>query len=174
MVVPPRLVTERLILRGFEPRDLAPGIASAADPEVQRYLGGPRGPYEAYNNMATHAGHWALRGYGSWAVERRADGELLGRLGLWYPAQWPDVEIGFRLIRAAWGQGIASEAAARAIRHGFESAGLPQIIAVTDPDNKDSETMLKRLGFAREGWRHAWGYDNHFFRLTKKRWETAR
>jgi RimJ/RimL family protein N-acetyltransferase len=101
MVRPPRLVTERLILRGFAPRDVAPGVASAADPETQRFLSGPLGPYDAFANLATHAGHWALRGYGSWVVERREDLAPVGRVGLWHPEAWPDVEIGWRLHRSA-------------------------------------------------------------------------
>lgn len=151
MVVPPRLVTERLILRGFEPRDLAPGIASAADPEVQRYLGGPRGPYEAYNNMATHAGHWALRGYGSWAVERRADGELLGRLGLWYPAQWPDVEIGWRMHRSAWGSGYATEGARAALGWAWTTQPFDYLVSIIHPDNAPSQRLAQRLGHVNTG-----------------------
>lgn len=143
---PPRLVTERLVLRGYEPRDVAPHLASARDPEVQRFLGGPKGPYDAFGSLATHAGHWALRGYGSWMVERRSDGELLGRVGLYYPEGWPDVEIGWRFHRAAWGQGYATEAARAALGWVWTTQPFDHLISLIVPDNAPSQRLAQRLG----------------------------
>lgn len=146
---PPRLLTERLVLRGYEPRDVAPHLASAQDPEVQRFLGGPRGPYDAFASLATHAGHWALRGYGSWMVERREDGELLGRLGLYYPESWPDVEIGWRFHRAAWGKGYATEAARAALGWVWTTQPFDHLISLIVPDNAPSQRLAQRLGHVR-------------------------
>jgi RimJ/RimL family protein N-acetyltransferase/GNAT superfamily N-acetyltransferase len=151
MVAPPRLLTARLLLRAFEPRDVALGVASAADPEVQRFLGGPKDAYEAYNNMATHAGHWALRGYGPWMVERRADGEPLGRLGLWYPETWPDVEIGWRFYRSAWGQGYATEAARAALGWIWTNQSFDHLISLIVSDNTPSQRLAQRLGHINTG-----------------------
>lgn len=147
----PRLVTERLVLRAFEPRDVAPHVASSADPEVQRYLGGVKDPYEAFSTLATHAGHWALRGYGAWAVERRADGAYLGRVGLWHPEQWPDVEIGWRMHRAAWGSGYATEAARAALGWVWTTQPFDHLISVIHPDNVPSQRLAARLGHANTG-----------------------
>lgn len=151
MTAPPRLVTERLILRGFEPRDVAPHLESARDPEVQRFLGGPKGPYEAFGSLATHAGHWALRGYGSWMVERRADGEPLGRLGLFHPESWPDVEIGWRFHRAAWGKGYATEAARAALGWTWTTQPFDHLISLIVPDNAPSQRLAQRLGHVNTG-----------------------
>src|SRR5215218_3080085 len=65
----PRLATERLLLREWQARDLDAHAAMAADPEVMRYLGGVLDRSESWRQMAVHAGHWALRGYGNWVVE---------------------------------------------------------------------------------------------------------
>ena len=59
--------------------------------------------------MALFIGHWALRGYGIWVVER--EGALIGRIGLWQPEGWPGLEVGWLLGRDAWGHGYATEAA---------------------------------------------------------------
>ena len=151
MVRPPRLETERLVLRDFEPRDVAPSVASAADAEVQRFLGGPKRPYDAYTGLATHAGPWALRGYGAWMVQRREDGELLGRLGLWAPEEWPDVEIGWRFFRAAWGQGYATEAARAALGWAWTTQGFGHLISLIKPDNVPSQRLAQRLGHVNTG-----------------------
>lgn len=142
----PRLVTERLVLRAFEPRDVAPHLASSQDPEVQRFLGGTKDPYEAFSTLATHAGHWALRGYGPWAVERREDGEYLGRVGLWHPETWPDVEIGWRMHRAAWGSGYATEAARAALGWVWTTQPFDHLISLIHPDNAPSRRLAARLG----------------------------
>src|ERR1700759_4064341 len=115
MPVPPRLLTSRLILREYRSEDLAPNAAMSADAEVQRFMGGVLDEYEAFANRARAAGQWARRGYGQWVVERRADGAFLVRVGLWNPPGWPDLEVGWKLARAAQGAGYATEAARAAI-----------------------------------------------------------
>jgi RimJ/RimL family protein N-acetyltransferase len=78
-----------------------------ADPEVMRYLGDGQPPNrkDAWRQMALFIGHWALRGYGLWAIERKSDGRLIGRAGLWRPEGWPGLELGWALARASWGRG---------------------------------------------------------------------
>jgi RimJ/RimL family protein N-acetyltransferase len=148
---PPRLLTERLVLREFRPEDVGTGVASAQDPEVQRFLGGPKDAYEAFTGLATHAGHWAIRGYGSWIVERREDGAPLGRVGLWHPETWPGVEVGWRLYRSSWGQGYATEAARAAIGWAWTARGFDELISLIVPDNVASQRVARRLGHINRG-----------------------
>jgi len=54
-------------------------------------------------------GHWTLRGYGTWAVERKSDGAFIGRVGLINPEGWPGLEVGWTLGKPYWGQGYATE-----------------------------------------------------------------
>ena len=111
------LETERLRLRMFRQEDLDAYASICADPDVMRYLGDgktlTRG--EAWRQMALIAGHWHLRGFGLWAVEERATGALIGRIGFFEPDGWPGFELGWMLRRASWGQGYATEGARRAL-----------------------------------------------------------
>ena len=104
--------TARLVLREWRPDDVDPHATMAADPEVMRFIGGPLSREQSWRRVAGHAGHWTLRGYGNWAVERRADGAFLGRAGLWNPEGWPGLEVGWTLARHAWGASYASPIAA--------------------------------------------------------------
>lgn len=90
------LETDRLILRPFCEADLDAYSEMCADSDVMRYIGvgQPLSRSEAWRNMAMILGHWQLRGYGLWAVEEKAGGAMIGRIGCWYPEGWPDCEIG--------------------------------------------------------------------------------
>jgi RimJ/RimL family protein N-acetyltransferase/GNAT superfamily N-acetyltransferase len=148
---PPRLRTERLLLREFREEDLAPDLEQAQDPEVQRFLGGVRTSYDAFLTIATHAGHWMLRGYGQWAVERVEDGCYVGRVGLWMPPGWPGPEVGWRLGRDAWGRGYATEAARAAVGWAWTALGLDELSSMIVSDNVASQRVAQRLGHVNTG-----------------------
>ena len=65
--------------------------------------------------------------------------------------QGPEIELGYRLAKHAWGMGIATEAAAALIPYAFETLRLTQLIAVTDPSNAPSQSVLRKLGFTNRG-----------------------
>jgi RimJ/RimL family protein N-acetyltransferase/GNAT superfamily N-acetyltransferase len=145
-VIVPRLQTERLVLRAPGAQDIEPHAEMSTDPEVQRFLGGPRDPYDAYVNLAAHAGHWLLRGYGGWAVQRRDDGAFLGRVGLWQPSGWPGLEVGWKLARHAWGGGYATEAARAVIGYAWTVIGATELISLIVSENEASARVAQRLG----------------------------
>jgi RimJ/RimL family protein N-acetyltransferase len=142
----PRLETARLVLRGWLPGDVEAHAAMSADPEVMRYLGGALDRSESWRRLATHAGHWVLRGYGNWAIERKADGVLLGRAGLWNPEGWPGLEVGWKLARHAWGHGYATEAAGAAIEWAWTVLNADRLISLIHPENTRSMRVAERLG----------------------------
>jgi RimJ/RimL family protein N-acetyltransferase len=118
----------------------------AADPEVMEYVGGPLDRAGAWRQMAVHAGHWVLRGYGNWILE--ADGRMVGRTGLWRPVGWPGLEVGWTLAREAWGRGYATEAGRAAMEWAWSELRLPGLISVIRPENSRSIRVAERLGFA--------------------------
>jgi RimJ/RimL family protein N-acetyltransferase len=123
----------------------------SADPEVMRYLGSGRvlSQAESWSEVAVHIGHWALRGYGQWALERKEDGAAIGRAGLWNPPGWPGLEIGWKLARPAWGQGYATEAGRAAIEWTWRTLDAPELISLIQPGNAASIRVAERLGMRR-------------------------
>ena len=145
----PTLNSERLVLRPFTEADLDAYAAMCADAEVMRHIGagGAVGRDIAWRQMALFAGHWALRGYGMWAVQEKHSGALVGRAGFLNPEGWPANELGWLLARPHWGRGYAFEAAAAARRHGREMMGLAgRLISLIRAENQRSIVLAQRLG----------------------------
>ena len=142
----PRLETERLVLREWRAGDFDTLAGFYADVEVMRFLGGTMERNDAWRSLAGSIGHWALRGYGTWAVEAKADGALIGRVGMINPEGWPGLEVGWTLGRPFWGRGYASEAAAAALDYAFMTQPVDKIISCIDPDNAPSQAVAKRIG----------------------------
>jgi RimJ/RimL family protein N-acetyltransferase len=146
--------TERLVLRRWRMSDAEPFAAINADPAVMRWIGGGRvlGRGLSDDLIARFEKEWEERGFGLWAVGSRAEPEaLLGFCGLtvpmFLPAVLPAVEVGWRLARAAWGRGYATEAARAALAYGFGAAvGMEEIIAIVDPSNARSLRVAEKLG----------------------------
>jgi RimJ/RimL family protein N-acetyltransferase len=96
--------------------------------------------------MAMFIGHWVLRGYGLWAVEERATGRFIGRIGCLEPEGFPAFEIAYTLTRSAWGRGYAREGAAAALRHARETLGRRDITSIIRPANAASIRVARSLG----------------------------
>ncbi|NQZ08582.1 MAG: GNAT family N-acetyltransferase [Algicola sp.] len=145
--------TERLILRQFEDRDLQEYAAMLSDSEVVQFLGNGKAltREEAWRSMAMNLGHWQLRGFGLWAVLEKASGRLVGRVGLFYPDGWPDIEIGWMLNRAFWGKGYAIECAQHAVDCAFNELGLKRVVSVIHPQNLASIKLAEKLGMNCQG-----------------------
>ncbi|HET6229038.1 MAG TPA: GNAT family N-acetyltransferase [Longimicrobiaceae bacterium] len=149
----PTLTTERLLLRPFRDGDLDAYAAIVADPEVTRFLGDgkPLGRVDAWRQMAFFVGHWELRGFGIWAVEERATGVLMGRIGLFEPEGWPGFELGYTLGRNFWGRGYASEGARAALAYAREVLGRERVISLIRAENAGSVRVAEGLGAVLQG-----------------------
>jgi RimJ/RimL family protein N-acetyltransferase len=157
----PELITERLLMRGWRDEDFEPWAAILGDPLVARGLGQDAGmtPFEAWRDMVIMAGHWALKGYGNWVLEERDSGELVGRAGLYYPPDWPELEVGWTVAREHWGKGYAPEAARAAAAWGTEHLRLRHIVSLIHPSNEQSIRVAEKLGEKLEGHHKARGFD---------------
>jgi RimJ/RimL family protein N-acetyltransferase len=152
-VIVPELRTERLLMRGWGDSDLDAWAAIAADPEVMRWVGSPKGMdrEEAWRHLAYLAGHWVLRGFGLWAVEERETGQLVGRVGLLYPEGWPGLEVGWLVTRSRWGRGYAAEAARASMDWARAELGADHLISLIADENERSARVAEKLGMAPEG-----------------------
>ncbi|MFB6524992.1 MULTISPECIES: GNAT family N-acetyltransferase [unclassified Streptomyces] len=146
------LETSRLVLRRWREDDVAPMAAIHADPEVMRWIrdGSVRDEQQTRSGIQAWESEWDARGFGLFAVEIRSTGELAGFTGLSVPAYLPEVlpavEVGWRLGRSHWGQGLATEAAAAVVRFGFEERRLERIVSVAQVGNDASERIMTKLG----------------------------
>ena len=141
--------TERLLLRRWEGRDRAPFAAINADPEVRAYFPAVLSRAESDAQVARMEEMWAEDGFSLGVAERKADGAFLGMVGIARVGFVPFesmVEVGWRLGRAHWGKGYASEAARAWLAHGFEAIGLEEIIAFTALGNLRSQAVMRRIG----------------------------
>jgi RimJ/RimL family protein N-acetyltransferase len=151
MIPVPILTTTRLTLRGFEASDLEALVAMLADPEVGRWLGDglPIDRTESWRRLAGILGHWALRGFGLWALEERATRVLVGWSGLLQPEGWPGFELAYSLSRPFWGRGYAREGAAEALRYARVELKRPAVISIIRPANLASVRVATALGARR-------------------------
>jgi RimJ/RimL family protein N-acetyltransferase len=149
----PTLETERLVLRMFRPSDFDAYAAMCGDAEVMRYIGTgePLTREDAWRNLALMIGHWELRGYGLWAAEEQATGQLIGRIGCWNPEGWPGLEVGWILRRTSWGKGLAIEGARAAVRYAFTELRQTRVLSLIHPANAASIRVAERLGERLEG-----------------------
>jgi RimJ/RimL family protein N-acetyltransferase len=149
----PEVHTERLVLRGFREDDLDEWAAISADSEVTRWVGDPDGlsREDAWRKMAYFVGHWALRGYGQWALVERDTGELVGRAGLLRPEAWPGLEVGWLVARTHWGRGFAPEAGRATLEWAREELGADHVVSLIEDDNDRSARVAEKLGMSVEG-----------------------
>lgn len=146
------LRTERLLLRRWSGKDREAIAEMDADPEVMRYIGdgSVRDPELAGETIERFERLWDEQGFGLFAVEWSATGELAGWTGLAVPSFLPEVlpavEIGWRLRREFQGRGIATEAARESMRFGFEEAGLDRLVSIHHPDNTASARVMEKIG----------------------------
>lgn len=144
--------TERLTIRGWTADDAEDGLAIYGDPQVLQYLGGNREPLKTLEQMRERVAAWKDRdaglpvALGFWAIERAADGVVVGSVILRPLPNDTRIEVGWHLGRKFWGSGYATEAGAGAIRHGFDAAGLEEIFAIVQPENEASIRVTRRLG----------------------------
>ena len=160
--------TLHLQLRPRTLADLDANLAMDLDPRVHRYIFAKAPDPDRHREeiRARITSGWPPTG-GIWAVERRDAPGFLGWCGLFPLGHSGLIEIGYRYVPAAWGQGIASEAAAAVLDHGFRQLGLDPIVAVTHPDNRASQRVLTKIGLRPSG--EAWFYGQWlpFFRLSR-------
>jgi RimJ/RimL family protein N-acetyltransferase len=147
------ITTPRLRLRTWQETDRDAFADMHADPEVMHDYGGPISREKSDAKLDRYAAAYREHGFCRWAVETR-EGEFLGYTGL-MPTRvdhplGAHVDIGWRLMRQAWGYGYATEAADAALTDAFTRIGISEVLAYTAPDNLRSQGVMTRLQMRRE------------------------
>ena len=159
------LETDRLILRRFTEDDAGLLLTLDSDPDVMRYIGPHALPdVPAYRQLIRD--RWLpyyarFDDYGFWAVLNKESGEFLGwfhlrpALDYRYAAEAGfeegDVDLGYRFVRAAWGEGLATEGARAIVRNTLDRTDTKRIVAVALAGNTASIRVMEKVGMRRVG-----------------------
>lgn len=148
------LNTPRLTLRRWRDADREPFAALNGDSLVMEYFPDCLTRQQSDELIERIEAGFEQHGYGLWALQVRATGELIGFTGLEAPSFdahfTPAVEIGWRLARSAWGNGYATEGARASLAFGFEQAGLAEIVSFTSTTNRRSRAVMERIGMTHD------------------------
>lgn len=154
------LETERLVLRPFLAADADALGGMIGDPEVMRFIGTTGDRAAAGRWIERTLAEYEHSGVGKLAIESRGDGRFLGRVGFWIwdTGRWAplelgddravgtELELGWALVRSAWGRGYATEAAAALRDHAFGAIERQRLISMIHPENARSIAVAERLG----------------------------
>jgi [ribosomal protein S5]-alanine N-acetyltransferase len=171
--VPDSFTTERLTAVRVGPADEEFLVAMWSDPRVVATLGGARDREQVRTTIERLDAHWEAFGHGMWILRDRATGAPVG----WTMLTVTDVggpggvEVGWSVAADRWREGLASEAAAEAVRLAFTDLGRDDVVTFTLVDNVASQGVMRRLGFTYEADVEHAGLPHVLYRLTKKDWE---
>ncbi len=144
------LRTRRVLLRAWRDSDRKPFAALNADPEMMEHFPTTLSRADSDGLVDRITTGMTERGWGLWAAEVTATGAFAGFVGL-NPATFdapftPAVEIGWRLPRAQWGRGLATEAARAVLDYAFGPLGLDEVVSFTAVANLRSQRVMQKIG----------------------------
>jgi ribosomal-protein-alanine N-acetyltransferase len=166
----PILTTPRLLLRPFTDGDADALCAILRGRDVLRYFppGDPPTRDTAVRMIRRIERHWEEHGFGLWAVESRATGQLMGRCGLQRIPETGETEADVILGPPFWGQGFATEAVGASVRFGLERLAPARIVGIVHPEHGASQRVLEKAGFKREERARYFGMDCYRYVLTPR------
>jgi RimJ/RimL family protein N-acetyltransferase len=148
------LETPRLVLRRVTAADEDSLLRLNSDPEVMRYLA--QGPPASRDEIRDEVIPFQLESYqrqaglGLWAADGRGDGRFLGWFHLRPRRSDGVLELGYRLMRQAWGQGLATEGSAALLAKAFGELGADRVVAETMTANQASRRVMRKCGMTLE------------------------
>jgi len=147
-----KIETDRLVIKSNQEVDLEPLAALWADPEVTRYMGGPRNYEEILKILIEDAEVNPQPAFDLWPVVEKETGHIIGTGGILEK----DIdgrnqyEVIYVLAKSAWGKGFATELASTLKDYAFNELGLKRITALIDADNQRSEMVATKIGLRYE------------------------
>lgn len=143
--MPATLHTDRMTLRALGPHDEDDLLALSSDPAVMRYLGNPATRADVQEHIPYCMSHGPDFGYWVALEEETFLGWFLLR-----PPRAPHprgaIELGYRLHRATWGRGLATEGSEALLAHGFGTLGVERVFATTMAVNTGSRRVMEKAG----------------------------
>ncbi|MFK4488975.1 RimJ/RimL family protein N-acetyltransferase [Bradyrhizobium sp. USDA 336] len=160
--------TDRLTAERLREDHLGDLVALHRDAEVSRFLGGVRTPEVTKAYLATNMAHWDQHGFGLWTL-RTKDGAFAGRAGIRHIVvdDVDEIEIAYAFKREFWGQGFASEIAAKLTDIGLLQLALPSLIGIVHVGNTASRRVLEKSNYLLERSTNRHGEDVVIYRIRR-------
>jgi ribosomal-protein-alanine N-acetyltransferase len=170
------LATRSLLLEPLTLADYPWVIDLYGDAEVMRYIGnGPRTETETRQRLDWLYDQARRLGFGYWVLRDRATREPLGGAMLMVRSTGSKMELGFALARAAWGRGLATEAAQALVDHAFDGIGVPEVEAFTHQENAASGAVLRKIGMRDTGLSTGpYGHLDRRYAIAREEWRPSR
>lgn len=182
------LETDRLTLCPFDLDDEDLAISLWCDPEIMQYVGDLDTPEIIREIMPKVIQRGAGGRIGTWSIRHKVSGQKIGEVFLWptpideddidwsqvVPDAYPRdlIEVGYLLVKDAWGKGLATEACARMLRFAFEQTEIDNVYATIDPENVASLNVLTKCGLKFIGLSRAWGEDDApWYQIARDDWQ---
>ena len=162
-MIPPTLLTDRLVLRPHEAADFEPYAAFMASPRAAP-VGGPMDLMRAWREFCGDVAQWPLHGHGALAVTLRGSGALAGRVVAQRRPDFPEPELGWLAFDGHEGRGLLFEAATALRAWVRERCALPSLVSYIDAANARSAALSERLGAVRDDEAEPPGPDVHVYR----------
>jgi len=142
------LETERLVFREFTTEDAPLIYELNLDPEITRYTLDPVRDLDHAHEilLGTILPQYTLHNHGRWAVLLKPTLSFIGWCGLKTRPELAEVDLGYRFMKPAWGNGYATEAAKATLQHGFSNLGLDRIVGRALTGNGASIRVLEKCG----------------------------
>lgn len=151
-----RIETERLLLREWRDEDRALYADVIGDPHVRRFFPAVGSYADAVAGIEKSRQRLVEHGFSFMALERKSDGAFIGMLGMApfddllrnaIPGR-PEVEIGWQLDKAFWGNGYAPEAALGMLQFAWDETHLDEVVAITYRGNLPSRRVMEKIGMS--------------------------
>jgi RimJ/RimL family protein N-acetyltransferase len=147
--------SDRLGFRNWHAGDLAEFARMNADVDVMEHFPKPLTQHESAELMERLQDHYEKHGYTYFVAEIKKTGTFIGFIGLAYQEFetefTPATDIGWRLKKAAWGKGYATEGAKRCLAFAFKDLKLERVISTCTISNTNSENVMRKIGMAKKG-----------------------
>lgn len=167
-----QIETARLYLRQFTPDDLDDLYRIYSDPEIMKYLAGVRTREATEIAINTMLKRWEENNFGMWALVHKIDRKMIGRCGLGFLDNTPEVELGYTLDKVYWNQGLATEASFASLNYGFQILKLERIVAIARPENIASQRVIQKVGMKYEKNAHYYETDVVYYSISRESYQS--
>ncbi|MFN6569847.1 GNAT family N-acetyltransferase [Dendronalium sp. ChiSLP03b] len=165
----PEIETARLRLRHFTLEEFDVLYRLYSNAEVMRYLS-PRTREQTQASLRKHIQHWQENNFGMWAVIHKDSDKMIGRCGLGFLENTPEVELGYVFDKSYWQMGLATEASIATLKYGFLEVKLDRIVAIAHPQNVASVRVIQKVGMKYQKNARFYNSDVVYYAVTRKEW----